>query len=165
MTTLPTGTVAFVFTDIEGSTHLAQTLPAERWEAILARHRELIRAAVAAHGGAEVSTEGDGFFLAFSRTSDAVAAVVELERALSAEPWPEDGVVRVRAGIHTGDGRLDADGSYVGADVHRAARVAAAGHGGQVLLSQTTSVLVADELPGGRRAARARRAPAEGPPA
>ena len=128
---------------------MAQTLPGERWEAILARHRELIRAAVAANGGVEVSTEGDGFFLVFARTADAVAAVVAAERAIAAEPWPEDAVVRVRAGIHTGDGRLDADGSYVGADVHRAARVAAAGHGGQVLLSQTTSTLVADELPPG----------------
>ena len=149
MTTLPTGTVAFVFTDIEGSTHLAQTLSVERWDAILARHRELIRAAVAAHGGVEVSTEGDGFFLVFARTGDAVAGIVEAQRAIAAEPWPDDAVVRVRMGIHTGDGRLDSDGSYVGPDVHRAARVAAAGHGGQVLLSQTTSTLVADELPAG----------------
>jgi predicted ATPase/class 3 adenylate cyclase len=149
MRTLPTGTVAFVFTDIEGSTRLAQTLPGGRWEAVLARHRELIRTAVAAHDGVEVSTEGDGFFLAFARTSDAVAAVVDAERAIAAEPWPEDAVVLVRAGIHTGEGRLDADGSYIGADVHRAARVAAAGHGGQVLLSQTTTTLVADDLPPG----------------
>ena len=149
MTTLPTGTVAFVFTDIEGSTHLAQTLSDERWTAILGRHRELIRAAVAAHGGVEVSTEGDGFFLAFARTADAVAATVAAQHALAAESWPDDAVIRVRMGIHTGDGRLDADGSYVGADVHRAARVAAAGHGGQVLLSETTSTLVADELPAG----------------
>jgi predicted ATPase/class 3 adenylate cyclase len=149
MTTLPTGTVAFVFTDIEGSTHLAQMLPNDAWERILHRHRELIRTAVAAHDGVEVSTEGDGFFLAFVRTADAVAATVDAQRALSAEPWPADAVVRVRMGIHTGDGRLDGDGSYVGADVHRAARVAAAGHGGQVLLSETTSTLVADELPPG----------------
>ncbi len=146
MTTLPTGTVAFVFTDIEGSTHLAQTL-GERWPAILSRHRQLIRSAVSAAGGREVSTEGDGFFLVFPRTADAIAAMVEAQRALSAERWPDDAVVRVRMGIHTGDGRLDADGSYIGADVHRAARVAAAGHGGQILLSQTTSSLIADELP------------------
>ncbi|HEY3165135.1 MAG TPA: adenylate/guanylate cyclase domain-containing protein [Candidatus Limnocylindrales bacterium] len=149
MTALPTGTVAFVFTDIEGSTHLAQTLPNDRWSGLLARHREIIRAAVAAHDGVEVTTEGDGFFLAFARTSNAVAATVDAQRALAAEPWPDDGPVRVRMGIHTGDGRLDADGSYIGADVHRAARVAAAGNGGQVLLSQTTSTLVADELPDG----------------
>ncbi len=151
MTTLPTGTVAFVFTDIEGSTHLAQDLPDEAWAAVLARHRELIRAAVAAHHGVEVSTEGDGFFIAFPRTADAVSATVEAQRALSAEAWPADAAIRVRMGIHTGDGRLDGDGSYVGADVHRAARVAAAGHGGQVLLSETTSSLVADELPAGVR--------------
>lgn len=149
MTSLPTGTVAFVFTDIEGSTHLAQTLDDDAWASILARHRQLIRAAVAAHDGVEVSTEGDGFFLAFAHTADAVAATVDAQRALSAEPWPEGAVIRVRMGIHTGDGRLDADGSYVGADVHRAARVAAAGHGGQVLLSETTSSLVSDELPPG----------------
>ena len=146
---LPTGTIAFVFTDIEGSTALAQTLGADHWSEVLTRHRALIRSAVAAHDGVEVKTEGDGFFVVFSRTSDAVAAAVDAERALSTEPWPEDGVVRVRMGIHTGDGRLDPDGDYVGADVHRAARVAAAGHGGQVLLSESTSALVADGLPAG----------------
>ncbi len=121
----------------------------ERWEALLDRHRQLIRAAVAAHGGVEVGTEGDGFFLAFARTSDAIAAAVDAERSLVAEAWPDDAPIRVRMGIHTGDGRLDRDGSYVGADVHRAARVAAAGHGGQVLLSETTSTLAAHELPPG----------------
>jgi predicted ATPase/class 3 adenylate cyclase len=146
---LPTGTVAFLFTDIEGSTTLSQSLPRDRWEALLARHRELIRAAIAAHDGVEDKTEGDGFLVVFERTADAVAATVDAQRALAAEPWAEDGQVRVRMGIHTGDGRLDADGEYVGADVHRAARVAAAGHGGQVLLSETTSALVADELPEG----------------
>jgi predicted ATPase/class 3 adenylate cyclase len=146
---LPTGTVAFVFTDIEGSTTLAQTLAGDRWAALLGRHRELIRAAVAAHAGVEVATEGDGFFVAFERTADAVAATVDAQRALAAESWADGTAVRVRMGIHTGDGRLDADGSYVGADVHRAARVAAAGHGGQVLLSETTSSLIANELPPG----------------
>jgi predicted ATPase/class 3 adenylate cyclase len=146
---LPTGTVAFLFTDIEGSTMLAQALAGSRWEALLARHRELIRAAVAAFDGVEVATEGDGFFVAFSRTSDAIAAAVEAQRMLAAEAWPAEGNVRVRMGIHTGDGRLDADGDYVGADVHRAARVAAAGHGGQVLLSETTSALIGDSLPPG----------------
>jgi predicted ATPase/class 3 adenylate cyclase len=146
---LPTGTVAFVFTDIEGSTTLSQSLPRDRWEALLARHRELIRAAVAAHDGVEDKTEGDGFLVIFERTADAVAATVDAQRALAAEPWPDDGQVRVRMGIHTGDGRLDADGEYVGTDVHRAARVAAAGHGGQVLISEATSTLVADQLPTG----------------
>ena len=146
---LPTGTVALVFTDIEGSTRLAQRLGADRWSEILGRHRALIREAVRAHDGIEASTEGDGFFLEFARSADAAAAAVAIERAISAEPWPDDADVAVRIGIHTGDGRLDADGSYVGADVHRAARVAAAGHGGQVLLSETTSSLVAGELPEG----------------
>jgi predicted ATPase/class 3 adenylate cyclase len=146
---LPTGTVAFLFTDIEGSTNLSQSLPRERWEALLARHRELIRAATAAHDGVEDKTEGDGFLVVFERTADAVAATVDAQRALAAEPWPDDGQVRVRMGIHTGDGRLDADGEYVGADVHRAARVAAAGHGGQVLISEATWTLVADQLPPG----------------
>ena len=145
---LPTGTVAFLFTDIEGSTTLAQALAGDRWAALLARHREIIRAAVAAFDGAEVSTEGDGFFVAFARTSDAIGAAVEAQRMLAAEAWPSGSTVRVRMGIHTGDGRLDADGSYVGADVHRAARVAAAGHGGQVLVSEATSALIGD-LPAG----------------
>ncbi len=145
----PTGTVAFVFTDVEGSTALAQALDPETWSRLLGRHRTLVRTAVAAHAGQEVLTEGDGFFLVFPRTVDAVLATVDAQRALAAEPWPADAPVRVRMGIHTGDGRLDADGSYVGPDVHRAARVAAAGHGGQVLLSETTSSLVANELPAG----------------
>ena len=82
---------------------------------VLRRHRELIRAAVAAHGGVEDKTEGDGFFIVFPRTSDAVAAAVDAQKALAAEPWPDDAQIRVRMGIHTGDGRLDADGEYVGA--------------------------------------------------
>jgi predicted ATPase/class 3 adenylate cyclase len=144
----PTGTVAFLFTDIEGSTHLAQTL-GDRWSGILNRHRELVRAAVAAHGGIEEGTQGDGFFVVFARSSDAVGAAVDAQRALAAEAWPAAAVVRVRMGIHTGDGRLDADGKYVGPDVHRAARVAGAGHGGQVLLSEATSAVVSDNLPAG----------------
>ena len=146
---LPTGTVAFLFTDIEGSTALAQSLAGDRWTALLERHRELIRAGIRAFDGIEVGTEGDGFFVVFERTADAVAAAVEAQRMLAAEPWREGAEIRVRMGIHTGDGRLDADGSYVGADVHRAARVAAAGNGGQVLLSETTSALIADKLPTG----------------
>ena len=141
--------MAFLFTDIEGSTGLAQTLGIDRWSGVLGRHRELIRAAVAAHKGFEAYTEGDGFVIVFARTADAVAAAVDAQRALAGEPWPPDAVVTVRMGIHTGDGRLDADGSYVGADIHRAARVAAAGYGGQVLLSEATSSVVADELPDG----------------
>jgi predicted ATPase/class 3 adenylate cyclase len=146
---LPTGTVAFAFTDIEGSTELAQRLGTDAWEPLLTRHRELVRAAVAAHRGLEVLSEGDGFFFVFERPADAVAALVDAQRALDAEPWPGDAPIRVRMGMHTGDGRLDADGSYVGTDVQRAARIAAAGHGGQVLLSEATALLVAHDLPAG----------------
>ena len=145
----PVGTVTFVFTDIEGSTKLANDLGDDRWPAVLGRHRQLIRAAIAEAGGHEEKTEGDGFLAVFGRAAGAVAAATSAQRALAAEPWPDDAPIRVRMGVHTGDGRLDADGEYVGADIHRAARVAAAGHGGQVLLSATTSALVADELPDG----------------
>jgi predicted ATPase/class 3 adenylate cyclase len=141
--------VTFLFTDIEGSTKLAQELRGDRWLALLARHRELIRAGIASVAGHEEKTEGDGFFAVFQRPSDAVRAAVDAQRRLTAEPWPDDAVPRVRMGLHSGDGQLDAEGEYVGADVHRAARVAAAGHGGQVLLSETTSALIADELPDG----------------
>ena len=145
----PVGSVTFMFTDIEGSTKLAQEFRGDRWNAILARHRELIRAALAGAGGHEEKTEGDGFLAVFERPDGAVRAAVDAQRRLAGEPWPDDAVVRVRIGLHSGNGALDPDGEYVGADVHRAARVGAAGHGGQVLLSETTSSLVADELPDG----------------
>ncbi len=145
---LPTGTVTFVFTDIEGSTRLAQDL-GDRWPVLLERHRTIIRRALAAHGGVEVQTEGDGFFAAFTRAPAAVAAVAQAQRDLAAEPWPVDGTVRVRMGLHAGEGVVDADGSYVGHDVHRAARIAAAGHGGQVLVSDTVRALSEGVLPPG----------------
>ncbi|MFH1475342.1 MAG: adenylate/guanylate cyclase domain-containing protein, partial [Chloroflexota bacterium] len=145
---LPTGTVTFLFTDIEGSTHLVGEL-AERWPPLLDRHRAIIRAALAAHGGVEVQTEGDGFFAAFDRAPAAVAATVRAQRDLAAEAWPPDAAIRVRMGLHTGEGVVDADGSYVGHDVHRAARVAGAAHGGQVLLSGTVRALAGAALPAG----------------
>ena len=145
----PVGTVTFLFTDIEGSTRLAQQLRGDRWAALLARHRELIRSAIAGADGHEEKTEGDSFVAVFGHASDSVRAAVDAQRRLAAEPWPDDVALRVRMGLHSGDGLLDVDGEYVGADVHRAARVAAAGHGGQVLLSETTSALVSDELPDG----------------
>ena len=145
---LPTGTVTFLFTDVEGSTRLAHDL-GERWPSLLERHRAIIRAALAAHEGVEVQTEGDGFFAAFTRAPAAVAAAVRAQRDIAAEPWPADAPIRVRMGLHTGDGVADADGSYVGHDVHRAARVASAGHGGQVLLSETTRALAGAALPAG----------------
>jgi predicted ATPase/class 3 adenylate cyclase len=147
MTTLPTGTVTFLFTDIEGSTRLLQRLgPDYAW--VLGEHQALLRAAFAAQGGAEVDTQGDAFFVAFATASQALAAAVEATRALAARAWPEDGVVRVRMGLHTGSPQVVGD-HYVGLDVHRAARIASVGHGGQILLSDVTSGLVANALPVG----------------
>ncbi len=147
MTELPTGTVTFLFSDIEGSTRLATALPAA-WPDLLARHRELLRAAFNANGGVEVSTEGDSFFVAFPSATGAVAAAAGSQRALAAEPWPEGAEVRVRMGLHTGEATVQ-DGTYVGLAVHRAARIGAAGHGGQVLLSGAVRSLVVDALPAG----------------
>ena len=127
---LPTGTVTFLFTDIEGSTRLLRELGDEYAE-VLAEHHRLLRDAWQRYGGVEVDTQGDAFFVAFARASDAVAAAADAQGALA------DGPVRVRMGLHTGEPRR-ADEGYVGYDVHRAARIAAAGHGGQVLLSQAT---------------------------
>jgi len=145
---LPSGTITFLFTDIEGSTRLVHEL-AERWPPLLDRHRAIIRAALAAHDGVEVQTEGDGFFAAFTRAPAAIAAAVAAQRDLAAEPWPPDAPIRVRMGLHAGEGVVDADGSYVGHDVHRAARVAGAAHGGQVLVSETVRALAGAVLPAG----------------
>ena len=146
-TALPTGTITFLFTDIEGSTRLVNEL-GDRYDALLAAHHELIRAALAREGGIEVSTEGDSFFAAFANGPAAVAAAVDAQRAVAGYVWPDDAQIRVRMGLHTGEGRLTGD-NYVGPDVNRAARIAAAGHGGQVLLSDATRALVAPRLPGG----------------
>jgi predicted ATPase/class 3 adenylate cyclase len=147
--TRPTGTVTFMFTDIEGSTRLVQQLGTDRWSGLLERHRALIRDAIRRHDGVEVGTEGDGFFAAFPLPGEAVAAAADTQLALASEPWPDDARIRVRIGLHTGVGRLDADGTYVGADVHRAARIAAAGHGEQVVLSDATRILSGGALPPG----------------
>ena len=144
---LPTGTVTFLFTDIEGSTRLTQALgPA--WPPLLERHFALLRPAVAAHGGVEFGSEGDALFAAFDSAPAAVAGAIEAQRALAGEGWPPDATVRVRMGLHTGEGTVSG-GSYVGLDVHRAARIAGAAHGGQVLLSGTTQSLTSGALPAG----------------
>src|SRR5690349_8473480 len=130
--TLPTGTVTFLFSDIEGSTRLVESLGGE-WADVLQRHRVAMRRAFAEHAGVERGTEGDSFFVAFADAVDAVAAAVAATRDLAAVAWPQGADVRIRIGIHTGEGRL-VDGDYVGLDVHRAARIAAAGHGGQILI-------------------------------
>lgn len=145
MSTLPSGTVTFLFSDIEGSTRLLQRL-GPRYETALDDHQRLLRAAWAAHNGVEVDTQGDAFFVAFARATDAVLAAVEATQALAAHPWPDGTSLSVRIGVHTGAPTI-AGANYVGIDVHRAARIASAGHGGQVLLSQTTRDLCEDALP------------------
>ena len=121
----------------------------------------LLREAFAAHHGDEIDTQGDAFFVAFRSASDAVAAAVAIQRALAAEPWPDGVQVRVRIGIHSGEAAAAGE-RYVGFSVHRAARVGAIGHGGQVLLSDAARVLVEDDLPNGCVAARSWRASVEG---
>ncbi len=147
MRELPTGTVTLLFTDIEGSTRLLQQL-GHRYEEVLSGCRQLLRAAFHRWNGYEVDTQGDAFFVAFARATDAVSAAVEMQRTLAAHPWPYGATVHVRIGLHTGEPQPSAEG-YVGLDVHRAARIMSAGHGGQVLLSQTTRDLVEHDLPAG----------------
>ena len=137
---LPSGTVTFMLSDIEGSTRLLHRL-GERYSAVLAGHRELMRAAFARHRGAEVDTQGDAFFVAFPDAVGCLRAVVECQRALASHPWPDGVVVRVRMGINTGEPERTDEG-YVGMDVHATARICSAGHGGQILLSERTAELV-----------------------
>jgi class 3 adenylate cyclase len=136
MRQLPTGTVTLLFTDIEGSTYLLQRL-GERYPDVLAECRGLLRAAFHQHHGYEVDTQGDAFFVAFERAIDAVSAAITTQRVLASHSWPEGVALRVRMGLHTGEPSVATEG-YLGLDVHRAARIMSAGHGGQVLLSQTT---------------------------
>ena len=144
----PIGTVTCLFTDIEGSTRLEIELGTGPYRDIRERHRELVRAAFDAHGGYEQSTEGDSFFVIFRGATDAVLAAADAQRAMAAEPWPDGVVVRVRMGLHTGD--IEATGAdVIGYAINRTARIAAVAHGGQVLLSDQTRVLVAGSLPDG----------------
>jgi len=147
ITDLPEGTVTFLFTDIEGSTELLKQLR-DQYKMLLAEHRDILRTAFSQWGGREVDTQGDAFFVAFPRATDAVNAVVEIQRGLAEHQWPECVEVRVRMGLHTGEPWVGEEG-YVGMAVHRAARIAHVGHGGQVLLSETTAPLLRDELPEG----------------
>jgi class 3 adenylate cyclase len=148
MTTLPGGTVTFVFTDIEGSTRLLQELGDEAYGRVSGDHRRLVRDAFAARGGTEIDTQGDAFFFSFTRARDAVAAAVEAQRALRDHEWPEGREVSVRMGLHTGEPHVGEEG-YLGLDVVRAARISAAGHGGQILISETTRALLGNQLPDG----------------
>jgi branched-chain amino acid transport system substrate-binding protein len=145
MPELPTGTVTFLFTDIEGSTRLLKQL-GRQYDNVLSDHQRLLRESFEAHGGREVDTQGDSFFVAFASAGDAIASAADAQRALAGHPWPEGIDVRVRMGLHTGEPRPTGE-RYVGFGVHRAARIGAVGHGGQVLLSNATRELVEDELP------------------
>ncbi len=148
MTELPTGTVTFLFTDVQGSTRLLERLGRDGYGRLLAEHHRLLRESFTRHRGFEVDTQGDAFFVVFGTAGDAIAAAVAAQRALAGHDWPDDARPRVRMGLHTGEALLS-ERRYVGVAVHRAQRVSAAGHGGQVLLSSPTREMVEDELPPG----------------
>ncbi len=143
----PTGIVTFVFTDIEGSTDLVQTL-GDGYRALQERHDEIIQAAITAQGGHVVRTEGDAFFVTFQNPIQAVRAVVAAQRDLAGFDWPSAEPLQVRMGLHTGHGVLGG-GDYIGIDVNRAARIAAAASGGQILVSDATRAMVEYDLPDG----------------
>jgi class 3 adenylate cyclase len=147
VSTLPAGTVTFVFTDIEGSTRLLQEL-GDDFAEVAREHRRIVRDAFGARAGTEIDTQGDSFFYSFPRARDAVAAAVDAQRALRDHEWPEGREVRVRMGLHTGEPQVGEEG-YLGLDVVRAARISAAGHGGQILISETTRALLGNQLPDG----------------
>jgi predicted ATPase/class 3 adenylate cyclase len=147
MAGLPTGTLTFLFTDIEGSTKLLAQL-GDRFPAVLDIHHRLLRDAISGAGGRVVSTEGDAFFAVFASAPAALGGALQAQRALCAEPWPAGAQVRVRMGLHTGQGVLGGD-NYTGLDVHRASRIAGAGHGGQILVSEATRGLAASMVPEG----------------
>ena len=148
MLELPTGTVTFLFTDIEGSTRLLQELGGDTYGRVQDEHAGIMRRAIATGGGVEVRTEGDSFFVAFPTPAGALHAAVAAQRALAFHRWPAAAAIGVRMGIHTGEGVLGGD-DYLGIDVNRAARIAAAGHGGQVLVSDATWGLVEHAMPDG----------------
>ena len=137
--------LAFLFTDIEGSTRLAQKL-GDAYEQVLDRHREILRDAFSRHGGSEVGTEGDSFFVVFSSPLEALKAASLAQHGLGVEPWQSGAELRVRMGLHVGEAQYR-DGDYVGVEVHRAARVAAAAHGGQILLSEAAAAVIGDRIP------------------
>jgi predicted ATPase/class 3 adenylate cyclase len=140
----PRGTVTLMFSDIEGSTRLLRRL-GERYADLLSTHRDLMREAVERHHGFEIDEQGDAFFVVFASAIDAVGAAAHVQQALGAQAWPDDSEIRVRIGLHTGEPDV-VDGRYVGLDVHRGARVMAAGHGGQVLLSESTQALLDERV-------------------
>ncbi len=145
MTNLPTGTVTFLRTDVEGSMGLARTLGAS-WDSINDLHMGILRAAIDRNQGIAVRTEGDAMFAVFPEAGAAVRAAVEAQVAIDAYAWPANAPLRVRMGIHSGEAHLAGD-DYGGFDVNRAARISAVGHGGQIIVSETTAALVAASLP------------------
>ena len=142
-------TLTFLFTDIEGSTVLLGRVGQDVYAQILAEHHALIRSALTAHDGRELNTLGDGFFAAFPSPRQCAAAVLAMQQALETHAWPGGERVRVRMGVHTGEGAQTAATGMLGLDVHRAARIAAVAHGGQIVLSEAAAVLVRDGLPDG----------------
>jgi class 3 adenylate cyclase len=144
---LPGGTVTFLFSDIEGSTRLLEQL-GDRYADVLGDHRQILRERLGAANGQEIDTQGDAFFFSFTRAKDAVTGAVAAQRALVAHEWPERIEVKTRMGLHTGEPNVGEEG-YVGLDVVRAARICSAGHGGQILLSETTRALVGNNVPDG----------------
>lgn len=147
MQELPRGTVTFLFTDVDGSTRLLKLL-GTRYGEVIAEHRRILRDVFREHSGNEIDNQGDALFVAFSRAKDAVRGAVAAQRALAEHSWPEGADIRVRMALHTGEPELSDEG-YFGLGVHRAARICAAGHGGQILLSRSTAgVFEEDEVPG-----------------
>jgi class 3 adenylate cyclase len=144
---LPQGTVTFCFTDIEGSTELLRKL-GDRYGEVLSEQRRILRETFSEHGGREVDNQGDALFFSFERARDAISGAVAGQRALASHDWPDGNAVKVRMGLHTGEPAVGDEG-YVGLDVVRAARICSAGHGGQILLSETTRVLVGEQFPDG----------------
>jgi YVTN family beta-propeller protein len=143
MADLPSGAVTFLFTDIEGSTRLVRQLR-DRYGDVLAEHQRLLREAFSKHNGHEIDTQGDAFFYVFGSAHEAVQAAAEGQQALSGHAWPEETAVKVRMGIHSARA-TPVEGRYTGLAVHRGSRICSAGHGGQVLVSQTTQSLLEDE--------------------
>jgi class 3 adenylate cyclase len=148
MPNLPSGTVTFLFSDIEGSTSLLKQLGDAEYAELLATHRSLVRETFGLYHGQEIDTQGDAFFYSFHRAREAVAAAVAVQRAHKDQAWPQGVSVRIRLGLHTGEPAIGEEG-YTGLDVVRASRIAAVGRGGQVLLSDTTRAIVAGDLPQG----------------
>ena len=142
---MPSGTVSLLFTDIDGSTRLLEQL-GDAYATLLSDHHRLVSEAIAAHGGRHVDAAGDGLFISFPTARAALLACIDAQRAIASHEWPQGADVRVRMGLHTGE-PLSAVAGYVGIDVHRAARICAAGHGGQILLSEAAHSLIGTAVP------------------